>query len=325
MRGLAPDANTRASARPEAVPQLLAACLWPPLRQPVEEEFEAAVAVGGQEMRRVDLLLRLVDSGVALQHLRKRHPARTARLRRRADGGGDMARHRLGDLQETGHLALVQRQRVLDDRAIEAPLRQRPGEERPLDEGQVPALGVLLALRQHQFAVRQFANDRPHLQAETGSRADAAVTVCRLVAPRSIGVRTDQDRHLLAVVAHALDERGECPVSLFVPAEPVGNERGVDQCRIERDETAGAVELAFQRASLVELAGQPGKREAHRLDRAGGRTGRCPAALVRRGRCRPGMSFLRRRVHVEECFQGVAPSAAHSVPPSLASAGPRPA
>jgi hypothetical protein len=85
----------------------------------------------------------------------------------------------------------------LRDRASEAARFEVGGEERALDEGQVAALGVLLALRHDEIGVGQVAHDGAHADAELGRGRHPAMAVRGLVPAGRLRVGPHQDRHLL--------------------------------------------------------------------------------------------------------------------------------
>ena len=72
--------------------------------------------------------------------------------------------------------------RCHDDVARKLPIFESRSEARTLDESQVGAAAVLLALRDDQVARRERANHRAHFDAEISGGPQAAVTEGDLVA-----------------------------------------------------------------------------------------------------------------------------------------------
>ena len=104
--------------------------------------------------------------------------------------GGNGGRHRE---QEARHLGAVDAKRGIERLSVEAAGLQIGREKCPLDERQVTAFGILLALRHHQLGVGQWTNDRAHLKPEFGRGMAAAVAVGDLVAARWSRMRAHQD------------------------------------------------------------------------------------------------------------------------------------
>ena len=81
-----------------------------------------------------------------------------------------------------------------DDFTGKFPILEPRREARALDEGQIGATAVLLALCDDELLIGEGANHRPHLYAEFAGRPQAAMTECDLVALGVAGLRTNQDR-----------------------------------------------------------------------------------------------------------------------------------
>src|SRR5438105_2937308 len=110
------------------------------------------------------------------------------------------------DRQKSRDLRFVHRQGRDDRRPIKPSLLQMTGKNRSLDEAEVFALTIFLSLRDDQFSVAQVPDQRANLLPQMLGRADPAVTVSHLVAPRLVRAKAHKNRHLLAMRSDTLHE-----------------------------------------------------------------------------------------------------------------------
>ena len=214
----------------------------------------------------------------------KFQPAEPADFRRRADFSHDLLRDRRGDRQQPGHFRRLHAERAVHGRAIEPAALQVGGEQRALDERQIAALAVLLALGDHQFGVGQRADDRLNGDAQFGGGIAPAVAVGDLVAAFRFRMRPHQDRHLLPGLAKTFDEAAVFGV--VGPRQPVGDERRVDQVGRQVHHRRAAFQLPAQVFGRARFVGQPARPPAPspaRRRRARAAAARPPSAPRRPG------------------------------------------
>src|SRR5208283_5186324 len=119
-------------------------------------------------------------------------PTATPRLWRRTNGPGQILRDRARHGDHFRKFGLIGRQRGHDDWSVVTAIFESFGENRPLDEREVPPNGILDSLGKDELLVIQAANDGFDLQTEFARRRYSSMPICRLVSASLSWVRSHQ-------------------------------------------------------------------------------------------------------------------------------------